>query len=304
MLVVLGVLVAVAIVIAAFALRPDREPSSDPAALPTEMVVIRDEVSLEVRTVEGNKLVRQVIDVGPKDDPRAKLVDLTVPDDRSVAYFVQADPEGVNVMRVRLDASTASTVAPGTNPAVSADGRKLAYLAPDAAALVVRDTRSGEERRWEPTPEIDLPDRTTVFDYAMSWSPDGRFVAFALTDPAEVFVLDSQGSGTTLAAAKRIGPPGEANATAWAKPVFRPDGKLVVLQTCCVEGSDQPLLVVDPRTGDVEATERAIDHEVDRFDYSEGGRHLIYDTPINEVYRATGKGKQLLVGKGLSAVAW
>lgn len=297
-------LVVLAVIGTALAIVANREPPADPAARPKEFVAIRDSVVIEVRTVEDNRLVRTVVDMGPKEAPKAQLGDLTVPDDRSTAYFVQADEEGLTVKRVRLDASTPSTVAAGSNPAITKDGRRLAYLAPDASALVVRDMRTGEERKWTPTPEVDLPDRTTLLDYAMSWSPDGRHLAFALIQPDEVFLLDTRGSGTTLAAAKRIGPPGEAGAEAWAQPVFQPSGKLAVLKTCCDESLDYPLLIVDPATGDVTRTERSIDHEVTRFDYSQAGSHLIYVTPIDEAYRATGDGEQHLVGKGISSVAW
>ncbi|HUS61792.1 MAG TPA: hypothetical protein VMY34_06315 [Acidimicrobiales bacterium] len=283
----------------------NREKPADPSALPEELVAIRDTVFLEVRTVKGNTLVRTLLDVGPKDNPQAQLVDLTMPDDRSAAYFVQIDSDDVaSIKRIGLDGGEPATVAPGTNPTVSHDGRMLAYLAADASAIVVLDLGRGTERRWDPTPTADLPNRTTVFDYAMSWSPDDRQLAFALIDPSEVFILDTSDTGTDLSAARRLGPPVDGPDAAWVQPVFQPGGRLAVLQSCCVEGRDQPLLIVDPDTGKVMRTERQTDHEVDRFDYSPAGNHLIYVTPIGEAYRATGSGPQILVGKDFTSVAW
>ncbi|MHB1516688.1 MAG: TolB family protein [Acidimicrobiales bacterium] len=103
-------------------------------------------------------------------------------------------------------------IADGRTPAVSPDGRFLAYVNNDPIdaavlneAITIEDLRTHVTRSWTDTaPEADL--------WALAWSPDSRLLSFrqttGATTPGEVttssFVLDTAAPALTLDTAQRI----------------------------------------------------------------------------------------------------
>jgi dipeptidyl aminopeptidase/acylaminoacyl peptidase len=145
-----------------------------------------------------------------------------------VVYFSNVRGAGYHaaewVFSVPLAGGPVTPVAEGSDPALSPDGRLLAYvpwtdpLCPPTCqatpeAIVVRDLPAGTQKTWAFT-------STVSFITNLSWSPDGRHLAFAGMTGIKngtvwvrtAQVLDTR-SGGTLADARPI-PLGQA--AAWA----------------------------------------------------------------------------------------
>jgi hypothetical protein len=124
-------------------------------------------------------------------------------------YFDDVRGAGEWVLAVPLAGGPVTAVAEGRDPAISPDGRLLAYVTDTdrtgrPEAIVVRDLSVGTQKTWafsSTPPEIS----------SLSWSPDGRFLAFTgstLVKNATVTVpiaeiLDTRSAGT-LDGARRI----------------------------------------------------------------------------------------------------
>jgi serine/threonine protein kinase len=106
-------------------------------------------------------------------------------------------------------------------PVVSPDSTRLAYLSRNPASggvdLMVLGLSGGEPVRLATGAEgSEFP----------SWSPDGRFVAFAAGSPLRIWVVSAAGG-----AARAIGPPGADY------PVWSPDGQWIAF-SIWTDGSD------------------------------------------------------------------
>jgi hypothetical protein len=156
---------------------------------------------------------------------------------------------GETVFSVPLAGGPARAIAPGRTPAVSPDGKLLAYEAETFSALhgemptgiVVRDLASGAQRTWAlPAADADIP--------AMTWSPDGRHLAIttAVLSPVTL-VLDTTAPGRTLGAARRTPlPPG----VSWAGYLTARTG-VGVVEAGAYPALRTSLVEVDVRTGQV-----------------------------------------------------
>jgi hypothetical protein len=122
-----------------------------------------------------------------------------------VVYFNAARGAGEWVLSVPLAGGPVTAVAQGRTPAISPNGRLLAYVTDEVTsndlttggpeAIVVKDLAAGTQKRWAFS--SDLPDI-----YSLSWSPDGRFLAFTGTavvknETAPIAgILDTRSAGT------------------------------------------------------------------------------------------------------------
>jgi hypothetical protein len=123
-----------------------------------------------------------------------------------VVYFDDAGGVGQGqVMSVPLAGGPVRAVAAGRGPAVSPDGRLLAYVtytdmtgAPEA--IVVRDLATRMQRSWAFTSsQRDIG--------TLSWSPGGGFLSFTVSTPqsaaTSVYLLDTRSPGG-LGSARRV----------------------------------------------------------------------------------------------------
>jgi Tol biopolymer transport system component len=109
-----------------------------------------------------------------------------LPGDRSIIFAVFSPTPGGDIDQriesVDLDSGRRSRlIANASLPALSPDGRTLAYVTTDPAAGEVRpvlfDLDSGRQ-----LPVRAMSKRLTFF-FSLAWSPDGRRLAFAASDP-------------------------------------------------------------------------------------------------------------------------
>lgn len=195
-------------------------PPGPVAAMPSRVVVYTAGWKIEVLSSRTGRLIRTLAtNVALYQGPVTLAVSLA-----GVVYFDDARGGGQWIRSVPLAGGPVTTIAAGDSPAISPDGRLLGYVtytnrtcsrpcAGKPKAIVVRDLPAGTQKTWAFT--STLPDITSL-----SWSPDGRYLAFAgitLVKHGTVMVRTAQvldtRSGGTLDGARRI-PLGQT--VAWA----------------------------------------------------------------------------------------
>jgi hypothetical protein len=198
--------------------------------MPSQVVVWTANFNIEVLSSRTGRLIRTLATGVALN---RGLPTLTV-SATGVVYFDEARGTREWVRSVPLAGGPVTTIAEGRVPAISPNGRLLAYVTDTGhptgrnrpEAIVVRDLPAGTQKTWAFT-SID-PDINSL-----SWSPDGRHLAFAgLTYVKNqtvavriVQVLDTRSSGT-LDDARRI-PLGQR--VAWAGYLTADTGAAVML---------------------------------------------------------------------------
>lgn len=180
------------------------------SAMPTE-VVVWEHFHLDVlSSLDGHRIRTLATDVGEfRGSPSLSVAPggLVYFDNHA---FVGSSPVD-RIYSVPVSGGAPSYIADGRTPAISPDGRLLAYVSNDPVAgavdkesITIEDLQSHGIRSWTATaPEADL--------WALSWSPDSRFLSFsetASTTPDSVatsyFVLDTTGAVLTSGAVYRL----------------------------------------------------------------------------------------------------
>ena len=179
------------------------------APMPSRVVVWTADFKIEVLSSRTGRLIRTL---ATSVALNRGLPTLAV-SPAGVVYFDDARGPREFILSVPLTGGPVTTVAEGRDPALSPDGRLLAYWTytdqwalKQPEAIVVRDLLAGTQRTWAFTSY--MADIT-----GMSWSPDGRFLAFASTTGIRngtvtvrtAQVLDTRSDGT-LESARRILP--------------------------------------------------------------------------------------------------
>jgi hypothetical protein len=194
-----------------------RPPPPGPAvSMPSRVVVWTDNFKIEVLSSRTGRLLRTLA----TNVALNQGIPTLAVSPAGVLYFDDARGTREFVLSVPLAGGPVTTIADGRDPAISPDGRMLAYVtythrwaAKQPEAIVVRDLPAGTQRTWAVT---SFPHDITN----QSWTPDGRFLAFAgITEIKNATVtvrtaqvLDTR-SGGTLDGARRI-PLGQR--VAWA----------------------------------------------------------------------------------------
>lgn len=182
--------------------RAGQLPSGPPAAMPPWIVVWTSTFRIEVLSSRTGRLIRTLAtDVGLYQGLPTLAVSAA-----GVVYFDDALEGSEWVRSVPLAGGPVMTLGNGASPAISPNGRMLAYVTGPACSLpcpakpetiVVRDLTAGTAKNWAFTSA--LPDITSL-----SWSPDSRYLAFAGTTVTKngtvmvrsAQVLDTRAGGT------------------------------------------------------------------------------------------------------------
>jgi hypothetical protein len=229
-------------------------------------------------------------------------------DQRSV-YFDVNDNDSCQpkIMQASLTGGTATFVVNGSAPAVSNDGRSLAYvqhLDCDKEQVVERVLATGEEH------VIGRTDASRIA--AIAWSPDDSNVAIDLrydnASKNRLVEVSSSGEGLVLDEADAIRPSNAPDGTVFEWPSYLPDGRLFVSERCCVAGDGKPssrLIVVNPEKTS-EQTVIAIglvskSHTANASDAS--GSHLLYLSGQDLMVSDDGK-RPSPISYGLLGATW
>ena len=239
--------------------RAQNDPSTPTrtAAIPREVVVWRN-FRIEVVSSTTGRLIRTLA----PDAGLNRFTPQPAVSPGGMVYFDEAhDVNGIpdeQILSVPLSGGQVTSVADGHDPAVSPDGRFLAYLTYAditnvGQGVAVRDLRTGATKIWRYS-TVD-PDIT-----GLSWSPDSQEVSFTTTTPTPdnrsltvgAWVLNASTPTGSLDAAREIP---LAPGMAWAGYVNRADGIGVTQHWAgTIPSSSFGLSVVDATTGRVIAS--------------------------------------------------
>lgn len=170
---------------------PVVSPGPLPDGAPKSFVGIDTEGRILLLSSEDGAVIREL---ARKKEPTTNStftdrVELS-PDGKYV-YFDELDNLDkpmckIRIKRVSLEARTPELIAArGTNPAISPDGKSLAYITGKSdcygRTLVIRDLSSGKERRWSQAE--DIPEYSLEHDalLGLKWSPDSRYLLYGLS---------------------------------------------------------------------------------------------------------------------------
>jgi WD40-like Beta Propeller Repeat len=253
---------------------PTEEPSATPTPTPVEPPIVAltsagDLVLLDPATGATQRTIAS--------DP-SWTGPITVDPNREYAYVGAedfspgtTDPETID--RVSLSDGSAEDLLAGYGPAISPDGRTLAYSAPgtdlskQSQGVYLLDLETGDnpyllaEECTECSFGIDQP----------AWSPDGSrlFASMGMHDspyPAEYLLAVNVSTATSFADAQDLTPPDDQPedpalpGVGWSDPTSLADGGLAVYVTQCeAECADDMIAplshayirVLDPTSGEV-----------------------------------------------------
>ena len=243
------------------------------------------------------------------------LQGISVSPDGRQAYFAVLDDEGNGSIHVvDSDGGAPPTfVARGISPAVSPDGRLLAYAAPASPTSVccntvaVLDLGTGGRRSWS----FDADDAADWLGYAsltkLAWAPDSRRIAFTLSYEGDtVAILDTSTHPTLSQSVEVIVPGGGGDSS---HPIWQATtGQIVVVNRafeCCFEddyAGPVRTLSLDPAGGPVtEVLPSGL--APDWLDLDASGRHLLW-VEDGDLHRRSHGGEAVLLASGVNAADW
>ena len=291
------------------------------AGAPAELVALRGDrvVVLDARTGAERRVLAT-----HRSGPDATVVTLqgiaVTPNGREVYYATVTDDTWGTVYRVATDGRhPARAVGDGISPAISPDGRYLAYAAPgptepggtdrccNTIAVVTLDP--GTLRIWG-FPASDIAGRIWVTQASftkLAWAPDSRRLAFTVSYEGETVAVLDTGAHRDLAETVEVVVPGgggDSRHPAWQAS----SGQLAIVNRafeCCFEddyrGPRRTLLVdvAENRSEDLLPPGAAPTW----LDFDTTGDHLLY---VDEgvLYRRSHDEPPVKVGSGIAAAEW
>jgi hypothetical protein len=249
--------------------------------------------------------------------PYLQAVALT-PDHSQVFYSLVGDCGPASIYQVPADGHAAAiAILTGASPAVSPDGRKLAYAVADPQAadrhcqnsVVVRDLQTGAERTWRypDTPDYATPLYQDAVISEIEWAPDSTRLAYTLSYEGDsISVLDTETDADLGQTDEVVIPDGGGNSShpAWQAG----SGLLAVFNTrfeCCFDdnytGPPRALLYdVDRRLG---TPLLPAGRRVSALDFDASGAHLLF-IDGGRLYRRSGPQSPVGLLSGVTAVDW
>ncbi|MGH9009115.1 MAG: hypothetical protein ACRDYF_04620 [Acidimicrobiia bacterium] len=249
--------------------------------------------------------------------PYLQGVTLT-PDRSQVFYSLVGDCGAATIYQVPADAhSAAVAILTGVSPAVSPDGRKLAYAVatPSQAerhcqnAVVVRDLQSGAERTWRypDTPDYATPLYQDAVISEIDWAPDSTRLAYTLSYEGDsISVLDTETAADLGETVEVVIPDGGGNSS---HPAWQPaSGLLGVFNTrfeCCFDDNytgPPRVLLVDVERRLAESLLPA-GRRVTALDFDLSGAHLLF-VDSGRLYRRSGNQSPVGLARGVTSADW
>jgi hypothetical protein len=233
------------------------------------------------------------------------------PNGRTLYYTKGTSACTDDVRRLQLDGGEEEVLATrdARRPAVSPDGRLLAYLRGDPCVgedqyVVVRDLAGGQETRWRY--RLDRSSEAEpVSVRRLVWLSGSRTLAYELgnAEASSIYLLDREGDqGIELGEDRRLGPQDSSLELIGlhAEGVAAVRRCLIPAEPGCPPGSE--IVALDPDTGEIVGTLLRPAPEAFAFDLDPSGRHLLY---IGEdgLYRWSG-GEPVKIRDGYSAATW
>ncbi len=196
-----------------------------------------------------------------------------------VVYCWNGDREENNLDLYIRDIRTSTTRRLTTNRnndhsgAWAPDSTRVAFLR-DNEGVFVTDPRSGGEKR------LETAHRGATYAVGMSWSPDGRFLAYSekpsAAKPSSVYVLNIAEGTRRVMTEPVAGGPGDMY------PSFSPDGQFIafVRHYGGIE-SDVYRILAGGGNGPVPKPEKLTSEQrwIAGFDWAPGGAGVIYSSP-------------------------
>jgi Tol biopolymer transport system component len=203
-------------------------------------------------------------------------------------------------------------VAVGVAPALSPNGRLLAYATSDtdpsrvascSSRLVVRDLGSGQERTW--TPETNGSDELSVI-LRISWAPDSRHLVFERSyGGSEVRVLDTARNGTLSEATTQLEADGSDDSQ--RSPTWV-DGDRVILALACCSDEYHPdanrVASVSMSTGAVQTIASSGGSRINEVAADSTGQHVIYVTDDGDMVMVDVGGSRIPIPGQFIEVDW
>jgi hypothetical protein len=282
--------------------RDTSEPGVPP--VPPTLVGVRDGTQVVLVDTATGRDLRVLYRYVPWNSG-SRIGGLALSPDRTTVYF----DAGGALFRVGVDgAASAEHLGSGSHPAISPDGRCLAYDLEDG--IVVRSLEQGSERRW-----WIGSDGPPVFGGSAAWAPDSRHLAFGVgyVEGADgVWTLDT-GTDATLADGRRTAPESTFDGLTDFSQSYRAyDGRLGVLEVCCpgpegtgwISDGATSFAAFDPATG-------AVDERVElpfralAATYDASGHHQLF-VPIGAgvLWLRSGGTFARIESPGIVLVAW
>ena len=241
------------------------------------------------------------------------------PDRSDVFYAMAGDCDSATIYRVPADGHAAPVAAlSGLSPAVSPDGRKLAYAVATPGttaerhcqnAVVVRDLKTGAERTWRypDTPDYDTPLYQDAIISEIDWAPDSTRLAYTLSYEGDsVSILDTDADSDLGQTDELVIPGGGGNSShpAWQAG----SGLLGVFNTrfeCCFDdnytGPPRALLVDVERR--LPTPLLPAGRRVTALDFDASGAHLLFVDGAR-LYRRSFAQNPVGLVTGITAADW
>lgn len=309
--------------------------TAPPPAPPTAVVAISHTATKDrvvVLDAATGRTLRVLFEVGIPPELSRMISGLTLaPDGRSVWFGVEGTGcEQYRVRRVPIGGGRVEEAAEGGAPAVSPDGRYLAYAARSSArggppaepwracldTIVVRDLSTGRERVWLPPAE---PANSPYGSGGrITWAPDGRRLAFDLAyEGSFVRVLDTSRAGDQGDASFILRGSGPAEGLEdYLSPVWLPGGnRVAVAASCCYGGADSPspsfphggekaVVAIDVTTRVTNEILPSASEAIACLDVDSSGQHVVYTTWSGTVMLRSADGQPRVLARGFAEAVW
>ncbi len=240
------------------------------------------------------------LDIGQSPDEAVEFVSGDLAPDQTL-YVARRDPDGAQTVESHALDGTVTEIGPGSAPAVSPTGDRVAMAGPEGE-LVVVDPVTSERGSL-------VPVAATIVE-SVAWEPGGERIAVGWFDGIQRGVALVEVSGTTPGAVEDLVRGREAS---WMDPEWTAPGRLAVVEQSLVPDAGSAtgwtvnapaqVLAVDVSTGRTSPMFE-IPEGVARIDAGPDGRVLGVLTLSGELWWAADGEGGMLVDDGWSFFRW